>query len=448
MHRPRPTAESFPASAVRKAAGKRLRDRVSREEQSAWKAPAGSRADPLETLAASDAGRDRHLLPIKRERMAVSPFAFFRGAAPIMGRDLSALPVTGIQVQLCGDAHVRNLGAFAAPDGQLVFDINDFDESIPGPWEWDLKRLAVSVVLAGRDANDDEAMCALSVRELVRAYRESLSRFARMKVLALARFEIRRHSATGTVRAVLDKAEHATAAKTLAKLTEPGPDGFPRFHDRPPLLEHVPDGDANKVLAALDSYRETLNAGRRRIFDGYTPVDVAFKVVGTGSIGTRDYVVLFFGNGLEDPLFLQVKEELPSCYTPYLPGVPPFAHQGRRVAEAQLCMQTAATDLLLGWTTIDGKDFLVRQLADHKAAIDPAELKTPALLEYALVCGEALAKAHARTGDAAAIAGYCGKSRKLDKAVAQFARSYADRVAKDFALFTQAMKPRRTRKAA
>ena len=244
-------------------------------------------------------------------------------------------------------------------------------------------------------------------------------------MLQLARYEIRRRSATPAVRAVLDKAAHATPARTLKKLTEPGSRGFPRFHDQPPLLKHVPEKTAAGVFAGLRAYRETLNAGRRLIFDGYTPVDVAFKVVGTGSVGTRDYVVLLFGNGVGDPLFLQVKEEIPSCYTPFLPGVPPFAHQGRRVAEAQLSMQTAATDLLLGWTSIDGRDFLVRQLSDHKAAIDPAELKSPALFEYAVVCGEALAKAHARTGDAAAIVGYCGKSARLDEAVADFAVAYA-----------------------
>jgi uncharacterized protein (DUF2252 family) len=357
-----------------------------------------------------------------------------------MAADLAALPTTGIHVQLCGDAHVRNLGAFAAPDGHLVFDINDFDESIPGPWEWDLKRLAVSIILAGREAADVEKVCVSAVRKLVQWYRESLDRFAGMKLLGLARYEIRRRSATATVREVLDKAERATPSKTLRKLTEPGERGFPRFRDEPPLLKHVPEETALGVLASLNDYRETLHAGQRRVFDGYTAVDVAFKIVGTGSVGTRDYVLLFLGNGLRDPLFLQVKEELPSCYTPHLPDVPPFAHEGRRVAEAQLSIQTAATDLFLGWTTIAGKDFLVRQLSDHKAAIDPRELKTPALLEYALVCGEALAKAHARTGDAAAIAGYCGKSPKLDNSIAGFALAYAAQATKDYEAFTKAIR--------
>ena len=435
-----PTDKRIASSAERSAWGKSLRERVSREAHAIWK-PAAGRPNPVGTVEVSNAGRVPSLVPIKMGRMATSPFGFFRGAAAVMAADLAtSSPTTGIHVQLCGDAHVRNLGAFAAPDGRLVFDINDFDENMPGPWEWDLKRLATSIVLAGREAKDGDKVCVNAVGEMVQRYRESLHRFAEMKVLELAKYEIRRRSVNATVRAVLDNAERATPERTLKKLTEPGADGFPRFHDHPPLLEHVPDETAGKVLCSLKTYRETLNAGRRRVFDGYKPVDVAFKVVGTGSIGTRDYVVLFFGNGLDDPLFLQVKEEILSCYLPYLPEVPPFAHQGQRVAEAQLCMQTAATDIFLGWTTIDGKDFLVRQLADHKAVIDPSELKSPGLLEYALVCGEALAKAHARTGDAAAIDGYCGKSGKLDKAIEKFALAYARQTEKDYKAFTNAIK--------
>ncbi len=424
----------FVSMEERRAAGKQRREIAGREDHGIWTPPA-NRPSAVSTILASSAGRVPALLPIKMARMAASPFAFFRGAAPVMAADLAATPASGIQAQLCGDAHVRNLGAFAAPDGHLVFDINDFDETIPGPWEWDLKRLAVSILLAGREAGDDEDACLDAVCRLALRYREAMRQFARMKYVELARYEIRRRSANAAVRAVLDKAERATPAKILRKLT----DGGERFHDKPPLLEHVPEETAAKVVASLAEYRDTLNAGRRRVFDSYRPADIAFKIVGTGSVGSRDYVVLFFGNGREDPLFLQIKEELPSCYVPYLPEVPPFAHQGRRVAEGQLSMQTAATDLFLGWTTIDGKDFLVRQLADHKAAIDPLELKTPALFEYARVCGETLAKAHARTGDAAAIQGYCGKAPRLDKAIARFAQAYAAQTEADYGEFTRAI---------
>ena len=424
--------------AERAARGRACRDAVSRVEQGDWK-PAPNRIDPVRAIIAANHGRLPDLIPLKMGRMAESPFSFFRGAAPVMAADLAVLPFTGLWVQLCGDAHVRNLGAFAAPDGRLVFDINDFDETIIGPWEWDLKRLATSVVLAGLAAGDRQKDCARAARAVSASYREGLQRFARMRVTELAKYEIRRSSRYAAVRGVLDKAERATPMRALSKLTAVGEDKKPRFHDQLPLIRHLPDETACKVFASLEAYRETLNAGRRLVLDGYRPIDAAFKVVGTGSIGTRDYVVLLLGNGAKDALFLQIKEELFSCYVPYLPGAPAFAHQGRRVAEGQQCMQTAATDPFLGWTTIDGRDFMVRQLADHKAAIDPSELRGTTLSEYAVVCGEALAKAHARTGDAVALAAYCGTSDKLDEAIAAFGSAYADQVARDFDTFTAAI---------
>jgi uncharacterized protein (DUF2252 family) len=425
----------IPPLAERRAEGKKLRDKAGRVDQAHWK-PAEDR-DVLATIKEAKEGRLPKLIPLKMGLMAVSPFAFFRGTAPVMAKDLAALPATGLTVQLCGDAHVKNLGAYAAPDGHLVFDINDFDETIAGPWEWDLKRLAASIVLAGREAG--EKQCTDAVRELARNYRESLSLFSAMKVLDLAKHEIHGHSENEAVREVLQKAERVTPERNLKKLTEPGKDGWPRFHDNLPSLRHVGEETAAAVFESLKDYRETVTAGRQLILDAYHPVDIAFKIVGTGSVGTRDYVILLFGNGLDDPMFLQIKEELQSCYAPYLKCAPRFTNEGRRVAQGQQRMQTV-TDPFLGWTTIEGRHYLVRQLADHKAAIDPGELKGATLLEYATVCGKVLAKAHARTGDAAALYGYCGDSVKLDKAIAKFAVAYADQTTEDYGIFLKAIK--------
>ena len=415
----------------RKNYGKSRREVVHRVDQALW-APLPTRPDPVDAIIAINKDRVQELIPIKMGRMAVSPFNFFRGAAPLMASDLSTLPTTGLRVQICGDAHVRNLGAFAAPDGHLVFDLNDFDETFPGPWEWDLKRLATSLVLAGNEAGGKHDDCETAALALVKSYREAMERFAEMTMIDLIRFEVRRQSQVGFVRAILGKAELATPKHTLEKLTVPAKGGLRRFADHP---EDV----STRVLASLGPYRETLQPDRQRVLDAYHPVDVAFKVVGTGSVGTRVYVVLCFGNGPDDPLFIQVKEEPPSCFAPYLPDVPPFLQQGRRVAEGQHLMQTVS-DPFLGWTAIDGRDFLVRQLADHKATVDPADLKGQALTEFGLVCGQILAKAHARTGDATEISAYCGSADKLDKAVAQFAISYAHQSARDHDALVKAIK--------
>jgi uncharacterized protein (DUF2252 family) len=425
----------IPSLTERRANGKRLRDRLRRVDQAIWK-PAEGRDAPA-TIKESNAGRVAKLVPMKMGLMAASPFAFFRGTAPVMAKDLAALPATGLRVQLCGDAHVKNLGAYAGPDGRLVFDINDFDESIEGPWEWDLKRMAASVVLAGRAAGEKD--CGDAVRELVRYYRESLALFSAMHALDLARYEIHEESRNEAVREVLHKAERVTPARNLKKLTEPGEAGWPRFHDKLPTLRHVGEKKRAAVFEALKDYRETVTAGRQLILDSYHPVDIAFKVVGTGSVGTRDYVVLLIGIDCDDPMFLQIKEELTSCYSACLPAAPRFSNEGQRVAQGQQRMQTV-TDPFLGWTTIEGRHYLVRQLADHKAAIDPEELKGATLLEYATVCGKVLAKAHARTGDAAALYGYCGDSAKLDKAIGKFATAYADQTTKDYEEFLKEIK--------
>ena len=422
----------------REAYGKSRREVVHRVDQANW-SPSAKRADPIEILQSLSKERLPDLVPIKMGRMAMSPFNFFRGAAPIMAADLATLPTTGLRVQICGDAHVRNLGAFAAPDGHLVFDLNDFDETVPGPWEWDVKRFATSLILAGEDAGSTHDDCKEAVHSFVASFREAMARFAGMTMLDLVRYEVRRHSKAACVRDVLGKALRSTPQTTLEKLTVAAKGGSRKFAERPPLLHHISEKTTKDVLASLNSYRETLSPDRQQVLDAYHPVDVAFKVVGTGSVGTRDYVVLCFGNGVEDPLFIQVKEEPPACYTPYLTDLPAFPNQGRRVADGQRRMQTVG-DPFLGWTAVEGRDFLVRQLADHKAAVDPVELKGETLVEYGLVCGEILAKAHARTGDAAEISGYCGTSDKLDKAICKFALAYHEQSVHDHALLVKAIK--------
>jgi uncharacterized protein (DUF2252 family) len=424
--------------------GKKLRRKIGRTRQADW-SPKTGRIDPVATIIAANSNRLQFLLPIKMGRMAAGPFAFFRGAAPLMAADLATLPVTGLQVQICGDAHVHNLGAYAAPEGHLVFDINDFDETIAGPWEWDLKRLATSLVLAGREAGESNSVCRESVEEMVRSYRTSMNRFAEMTVCELARVEIRRGEKGTPVQAVLQKASRVTPIETLKKLAVAHPRMGHRFHDTPPVLRHVDAKTRSQVVASLPQYVKTISPSHQWILHAYEPVDVAFKIVGTGSVGTRDYVVLLFGRGVQDPLILQVKEELPSCYASYLRQVPPAKHEGQRVADGQLKMQTVA-DPFLGYTTIEGRHFLVRQLSDHKASIDLANLRGKALLEYAVVCGELLAKGHARS-KCGVIAGYCGNSSRLDAAIAKFAKAYADQTESDFTQFKKAIANRRVRVA-
>jgi uncharacterized protein (DUF2252 family) len=428
----------------REVYGRSRRRLLTRIAQGRWKAPA-NRPDPIETLNQSHRGRVEELLPVKWGRMLASPFGFFRGAAPVMAWDLSTLPTTGIHVQMCGDAHVRNLGAFAAPDGHLVFDINDFDESMHGPFEWDIKRLATSFVLAGREAGESDRVCGDVVELLVRCYRESLEEFANMSAIHLFRYTIRRLPGNGPVQQVLQKAERATHAKTLQHITVSQRGGARRLARKPPLLYRIPASTTKQVLASLQSYRETVSEDRQLILDAYSPIDVAFKIVGTGSVGTRDYVVYCRGAAPGDALFLQVKEEPHSCYAPYLSEPDPSKHQGHRVARAQHRMQTVS-DPFLGWTTVDGRDYLVRQLSDHKASVEPEELTGKALGEYATVCAELFAKAHARTGDPAVLIGYSGaSSTKLDKGIRRFAIAYADQTEADHALLKRAIRQGRVK---
>lgn len=422
--------------ADRRGHGKSRRQVVHRVDQCECRIPT-RRPDPVDLLL--DVVKDRvpELLPIKWTRMNVSPFGFFRGAVPLMALDLNSLPATGLTVQICGDAHVRNLGAFASPTGALVFDINDFDETIAGPWEWDVKRLATSIVLAGREAGNSDAACKEAVLAFVAAYRQSLDACAQMTVLQLARYTVHRHLEGKPIQGVLQKAERAKPLNILQKLTSGSSQA--RFKDQPPLLKAVAAGTRSAVLEALEKYKPTVAPDRRHFLDQYRAEDVAFKVVGTGSVGTRNYLILLFGNGPEDALFLQMKEEPPSAYAQYLKEAPKPRNEGERVVSGQKLMQ-AQSDIFLGWTSMEGRDYLVRQYADFKAAVNPGELKGSGLQDYARTCGEVLGKGHARSGDACALAGYCGDSDKLDNAIAKFAFAYADQTDADFKLFQKAVK--------
>jgi len=394
---------------------------------------------PLNLLKRSVQGRVPALVKIKYERMIASAFGYFRGAVPVMAADLSTLPNTGIEVQLCGDAHVRNLGAFAAEDGRLIFDINDFDETFRGPFEWDLKRMAASLVVGGRESGNREANCTRAAERFIESYTERMRAYAPMPVLEMVRDQITRIEEIAPVHLALQKAIRATPMHTLAQLTEPVPGADPknpnalrRFREIKPVLTRLTGAKANAVLASIEPYRKTLEPQRQRFLAQYRPLDVAFKVVGTGSVGLRDYCIYMEGNGPGDPFFLQIKEEAASAYAPYLTDRKVARHQGQRVVEGQRLIQTG-TDILLGYTTIDGRDYLVRRLNDHKASIELEDLNGDGLLEYAQLCGELLARGHARSGDAQQISGYLGSGERFADALASFGRKYADQTEKDWA---------------
>jgi uncharacterized protein (DUF2252 family) len=442
------------------------RKQMRRPEHRIWKAK-DRRESPLKLLEASTRGRVAELVALKNKLMAESPFAYFRGAVPVMAYDLSLIGNTGIRNQLCGDAHVRNLGAFAAPDGRLVFDINDFDETIVGPFEWDVKRMATSLVLAGRGAGAKNLHCREAAAVFLERYRMAMGIFARMPVVEVARYQVHRLRNISALEGIMQMAERATPMHTLMTLTE-ARDGAGEakkvakkavkgseivgtaervFKTLPPQLTRVRGEVAERVLDSLAKYAESLQPERRHFLAQYRPVDVAFKVVGTGSVGLRDYVVLMEGNGPKDPLFLQIKEEVASGYAPYVAtkGGGVHKHNGRRVVDGERAMQVQS-DPFLGWTTMEGRDYLVRQLNDHKASVQLESLKSAGLLEYAAVCGEMLARGHARAGDAAMIAGYVGRSTRLDVAVVQFAEAYADQTELDWKQLVGSLKKTGTKK--
>jgi uncharacterized protein (DUF2252 family) len=437
--------------------------------------------DPLALLRASEKDRVPSLVSIKHDRMAASPFGFFRGAVCIMAADLAGQPNTGLLTQLCGDAHISNLGAFAVPSAglakgasaRLTFDINDFDETIRGPFEFDIKRLATSLILGGRGAGIKSADREEAVLHFTGQYRRLMHKFAAMPIVALAGYQIHRLADIDPMPAILAQAERSTPAKILDSLTEPAPrvaarvrvphssaassrmsgkedarerKGHRIFKSIPPDLKRVTGKERSLVLASLGPYARTLQPERSHFLAQYTPVDVAFKVVGTGSVGLRDYVIYLEGthSAASDPLFLQIKQEAKSAYAPYLPDGGTYTHQGHRVVDGQRAMQLTS-DPFLGYTTVSdatgqARDFLVRQLNDHKAALDLTTLNADGLLGYADLCGEIFARGHARAGDPVAIAAYLGNSDRFDHAILGFAQAYADKTEQDFALLKKSLK--------
>jgi uncharacterized protein (DUF2252 family) len=447
-------ASSAPSS-ERRRAGRQLRRTHPRSAHAGFSA-SPSRPDPLATLEAQHETRVPELIPIRWGRMLASPFTFFRGAAAVMAYDLSTTPTTGLDVQLCGDAHLLNFGLYATPERRLVFGANDFDETIRGPWEWDLKRLAASLAVAAHtDGMADDAARAAAVAS-GRAYRLHLAEYACMRSLdvwystvdvgmieRLFAEQARRRPTGRFAERATRQARLHDSIQALLKLTEVI-DGRHVIRDMPPLVTRVDDHPeiVSQVSGVVASYLETLSEERRYLIGRYTLSDLAMKVVGVGSVGTRCYIGLFHGDGFgegEDPLFLQVKEALPSVLEPYL-GPSPYPHCGQRVVAGQKMMQ-AFPDIFLGWAMAPGtgRQFYVRQLRDMKGSFDVDRMTPNDLERYGELCGWALARSHARSGDASAIGGYIGTSDTFDRALGEFAVAYADQNQRDFEALTAAV---------
>jgi uncharacterized protein (DUF2252 family) len=436
----------FRARAERLQLGKALRAQIPRETQAVWQPPA-NRRNPIDVLEHSNQDRLPELIPIRYGRMIRSPFTFLRGSAPLMAYDLACQPNTGIQVQACGDCHVLNFGLFATPERHLVFDINDFDETHPAPWEWDLKRLATSFVIAGRDnhLSDDESQEA--VIECARSYRVHLREYSQMSPLAVWYNRL-------DMQDLIDLAPDAKAKKRRQDLAQKAHErvidhlfpkivtnvaGRPRIVDQPPILFHpaVEDFDAI-VREGLDDYRMSLSDERRRLFDRYRFEDAALKVVGIGSVGTRCLIVLFFSED-NHPLILQFKEARRSVLEPYTQKSL-YDNQGQRVVMGQR-LTHSSSDIFLGWVRGRlGRDFYVRQLRDMKMAFPIEGFSAVHLKRYAEVCGWTLARSHAKSGDSATISGYLGKGDQFDQAMAKFALAYADQTVEDHATLVEAVR--------
>jgi uncharacterized protein (DUF2252 family) len=441
--------------------GKEARQRVSRSAQAAWE-PAPDRVGPVEVLAEQDLTRVPELVPVRYGRMLASAFTFYRGAAAIMAADLACGPNSGLGVQLCGDAHLSNFGVFQAPDRRLVFDINDFDETHPGPFEWDVKRLAASIAIGARDRGFKKAERRAAVLSSVREYRESMASFAAMKEIDVwyarldvddiaARFEAKvTKEDRRRLQKNVAKARNKDSLRALEKLTV-NDDGKLRIASRPPLLVPIADlavreGQDPEALdlvmkGLLDEYRETLDNQSRLLAGRYRYLDAAHKVVGVGSVGTRAWVVLLIGRDESDPLFLQVKEAGPSVLEPFT-AASSFRNHGHRVVAGQRLMQ-AAGDILLGWLSVEGldgkqRDFYVRQLWDGKGSAEIELMAPETMAGYAGLCGWSLARAHARSGERHAIAAYLGKGDSFDLAIAAFAEAYADQNEADYELLLEA----------
>jgi uncharacterized protein (DUF2252 family) len=441
--------------------GKQARKLVTRSAQAAWE-PGRDRVSPLAILAEQDETRVPGLVPVRYGRMLASAFTFYRGAAAIMAADLAAGPDTGLRVQLCGDAHLSNFGVFQAPDRRLVFDVNDFDETLPGPFEWDVKRLAASVAIGARDRGFKAAESEAAVLTAVASYREAMAEFAAMNEIDVwyARLDVGEVEAEwlGKVTKAdrrrleknLAKARNKDSLRALEKLTETR-DGELRIASRPPLLVPIdelaereglePAAVGALMRRLLGEYRDTLDDQARVLAERYHFVDAAHKVVGVGSVGTRAWIALLLGRDAGDPLFLQIKEAGPSVLEPFA-GASRYKQHGQRVVAGQRLTQ-AAGDVLLGWLTaegIDGKrrDFYVRQLWDGKGSAEIEAMSAPTMAGYAGLCGWTLARGHARTGDRAAIAAYLGKGDSFDRAIAEFSAAYADQNEADYQVLMEA----------
>jgi uncharacterized protein (DUF2252 family) len=444
----------------RAAIGKAARAEVPRSVHGAWQ-PATDRPDPVGLLDEQAKSRVLELVPIRYGRMLVSPFTFYRGAAYLMASDLAGTPRTGLPVQLCGDAHLSNFGAFAAPDRRLVFSLNDFDETLPGPFEWDVKRLVASFAVAGRDRGFHTKQREKVNVAVTRSYREAMRNFATMKTLdvwysRLDIEEIEKQWASRMSARQLKLFEHNVAkarakdsVRAFDKLVRVV-DGQPRIVSDPPLIvpaeELLPEAEHHQfeeaIRMAIRSYRRTLAGDRRHLLERFRYADVARKVVGVGSVGTRAWIVLMLGSDSSDPLFLQCKEAEASVLEPFL-GKSKYANHGQRVVEGQRLTQSTS-DIMLGWIRtpgVDGvnRDFYIRQLWDGKGSAVIEAMNPDAMSAYAGFCGWTLARAHARSGDAVAITSYLGTGRSFDRAMASFAETYADQNERDYAALRQAV---------
>ncbi|MEC3916393.1 DUF2252 domain-containing protein [Nocardia sp. CDC160] len=417
--------------------GRAARKKASRSSLGEWK-PSGDRADPVAVLERQAATRVPELVTIRYARMAAGQFPFYRGGPAIMAGDLARSENTGLTVQLCGDAHLSNFGLFASPERSLVFDVNDFDETLPGPFEWDVKRLVASVAVAGRANGFDDSEAQAAAVAAAQAYRESMANFAGLgetevwyqMVDAEQVQELLKPKDRKQAEKVISKARTRTSLQALDKLTEPGPDGVPHIKADPPLVIPMPKTLQTELDSVLSDYRATLPEERRVLLDRYELRDLATKVVGVGSVGTRCFMALLTGRNIGDPLFLQVKQAEESVLTPYL-RASQFKHQGHRVVHGQRLTQSAG-DIFLGWATgPDGLFYYWRQLRDMKGSLDIDEMNPVQLRQYAALCGHTLARGHARSGDRVAIAAYLGDNDVFDKAMGEFALAYADQTARD-----------------
>ena len=451
-----PTTESQGFRSVREsgisrqerfALGEALRSQVPYEQLGDWTA-SPARFDPIALIAMSHVGRVKDLIGIRVARMATTPYGFLRGAAVVMAADVASLPSTGIHPVICGDAHLGNFGFYRSPEGAQVIDLNDFDEAHPGSWEWDLRRLVASVWVAGRENGYSEQACAASARSCVVEYAAEVGELATQPLLARSfnRLDVSRLKDSVTqktlrqeIKRAVKDARKRTSDRVLPKLTG-DIDGHRRIIAEPPITTSVGEADADAIGAGLDEYLGTLAPHWRRVVAGYTLEDVAHRVVGVGSVGLRAYVVLLVGSSPDDVLFLQLKQARRSVLARFVHGDDAWhQHQGQRVVEYQQALQTVS-DPLLGWTTIDGRDYYVRQFRNMKGTVPLNAIREEALSDYAGIVGRLLAKGHARTSGASMIAGYLGDGEGAGEALARFARLYADQTEADWSALVAAAK--------